>query len=202
MSKELAIELFGYLGSLLVLVSFLMTSVVKLRVVNTIGSIIFMTYALIIKSYPTAIMNFCLVLVNLYYLWKMSHTDKTYDFFEVDDEESFMTYTMDYYKEDIEKCFPGIVLNHHEIDRSFVISHEGKPVGITLGKRDGDDLELILDYVIPEYRDFSIAPFLFNKLKEAGVKKIIYRGPTTDNHITYLNKVDFNKVEDHYEKEL
>ena len=72
MSKEVLIELFGYLGSFLVLISFLMTSVVKLRVINTIGSLIFMTYAVIIKSYPTAVMNFCLVLINLHYLWKMS----------------------------------------------------------------------------------------------------------------------------------
>ena len=36
------IELVGYLGSALVVVSMLMTSVVKLRVVNTIGSAIFM----------------------------------------------------------------------------------------------------------------------------------------------------------------
>ena len=46
MTKELLIELFGYLGSFLVLISFLMTSVFKLRVINTIGSVIFMTYAL------------------------------------------------------------------------------------------------------------------------------------------------------------
>ena len=51
MTKEMIIEAVGYLGSFLVLVSFLMTSVVKLRIVNTIGSLIFMIYALIIKSY-------------------------------------------------------------------------------------------------------------------------------------------------------
>ena len=55
------IEAVGYLGSALVLVSFLMASVVKLRVVNSIGSTIFAVYALIIRSYPTALMNFCLL---------------------------------------------------------------------------------------------------------------------------------------------
>ena len=69
------IEMIGYTGSFLVLVSFLMVSVVKLRIVNSIGSLIFMIYALIIKSYPTAIMNFCLILINLYYLYKTSKTE-------------------------------------------------------------------------------------------------------------------------------
>ena len=34
-------ELIGYLASLLVLISLLMTSVVKLRIINLIGSLIF-----------------------------------------------------------------------------------------------------------------------------------------------------------------
>ncbi|MCR4607972.1 MAG: YgjV family protein, partial [Oscillospiraceae bacterium] len=66
MNTKIIIEAVGYCGSLLVLVSFLMTSVVKLRVVNTIGSAIFAIYALIIHSYPTAIMNICLVAINLH----------------------------------------------------------------------------------------------------------------------------------------
>ena len=72
MNTHMLIEAVGYLGSLLVLVSMLMTSVFKLRVINTIGSCIFTVYALIIHSYPTALMNFCLVLINLHFLWKMS----------------------------------------------------------------------------------------------------------------------------------
>ena len=74
MDTKTIIEAIGYLGSALVLVSFLMASVVKLRVVNTIGSVIFTAYAFIIHSYPTAIMNVCLVLINIYYLVKMSNT--------------------------------------------------------------------------------------------------------------------------------
>ncbi|MCR4884486.1 MAG: hypothetical protein K6A68_12995 [Clostridiales bacterium] len=41
MNTQTIIELVGYLGSALVVVSMLMTSVVKLRIVNTIGSFIF-----------------------------------------------------------------------------------------------------------------------------------------------------------------
>ncbi len=64
-NAKFLIEAFGYLGSFLVLVSMLMTSVMKLRIINTIGSTIFTIYALIIHSYPTAFMNFCLILINL-----------------------------------------------------------------------------------------------------------------------------------------
>lgn len=66
MNVSMLIEMVGYLGSVLVVVSMLMSSVIKLRVINTIGSGIFAVYALIIHSYPTALMNFCLVSINVY----------------------------------------------------------------------------------------------------------------------------------------
>ena len=65
------IELFGYLGSTLVVVSMLMASVVKLRVINTAGSVISATYALIIGSYRLVLMNTCLIVINVYNLYKL-----------------------------------------------------------------------------------------------------------------------------------
>ena len=38
MSNHMLIELVGYVSSILVLIAFLMSSVVKLRIVNSIGS--------------------------------------------------------------------------------------------------------------------------------------------------------------------
>ena len=43
------IEMVGYLGSALVVASMLMSSVIKLRVINTVGSGIFAAYALMIR---------------------------------------------------------------------------------------------------------------------------------------------------------
>ncbi|MDO4174140.1 MAG: YgjV family protein [Eubacteriales bacterium] len=69
--NTMMIELVGYVGSILVVVSMLMTSVIRLRVVNSIGAGIFTVYAWIIQSYPTALMNFCLVVINIYHLARM-----------------------------------------------------------------------------------------------------------------------------------
>ena len=78
MDSGMLIEMIGYLGSVLVLISFLMSSVVKLRVINAVGSLVFAGYALIIHSYPTALMNFCLVGINIYYLVRLGHPDRQY----------------------------------------------------------------------------------------------------------------------------
>ena len=82
MDSSMIIETIGYLGSALVLVSFLMASVVKLRVINSAGGLIFAVYALLIHSYPTALMNFCLVGINLYYLARLRHPDRHYTLIE------------------------------------------------------------------------------------------------------------------------
>ena len=199
-TSKMIIEAVGYLGSFLVLVSFLMVSVFKLRVVNSIGSIIFTVYALIIKSYPTAIMNMCLVLINVYYLVKMSRkTDNEYDFIQTDVNDSLLKYAINKYREDIEKCFPGISLDFSTANCSYVVCHEGKPVGLMVGNRHNDEMEIQLDYSVPEYRDFSIGKFLFSKLPSEGIKTLIYRG-SDEFHKDYLAKTGFVNKGGYYEK--
>ena len=79
MDTHMIVELIGYFSSLLVLVSFLMTSVIRLRIVNSVGAIIFTVYATIIGSYPTALMNLCLVGINMYNLYKLLKSPKHYE---------------------------------------------------------------------------------------------------------------------------
>ena len=198
-TSKVLIEAFGYLGSALVLVSFLMVSVFKLRVVNSIGSIIFTIYAFIIHSYPTAIMNACLVMINIYYLVKMSNTNKNYDLVKSDKGDSLLKYTLDKYKDDILKCFPGTDMEFASANTGYVVCHEGKPAGVMLGELKDGVLEILLDYSIPEYRDFSIGQFLFSKLPEDGIKTLTYRG-SDENHKAYLAKTGFVNMGGYYEK--
>ena len=101
------IEMIGYLGSALVVVSMLMSSVIRLRVINTIGSGIFAMYALMIHSYPTALMNFFLVAINVYNLIKLSRKDQNYDLIDAKSDDGLLNYILDYYQDDIRTFFPG-----------------------------------------------------------------------------------------------
>ena len=199
MSKEMIIEMVGYLGSLLVLVSFIMTSVFKLRIVNSIGSLIFMIYALIIHSYPTAIMNFCLVLINVHFLWKMSHGEKQFELVEADPDDSFVQYFLNKYHGDICKFFPEQDFSFPKDAKAYLVTHEGRPVGMTIGKQDGDKMELLLDYSIEAYRDFSIGAFLFDQLAKKDIHTITYAGPD-EQHREYLQKMGFVKEDGIYVK--
>ena len=201
MDTKAIIEAVGYLGSLLVLISFLMTSVMKLRIVNTVGSVIFTIYALIIRSYPTAIMNVFIILINIRFLLKMKDHDKEYELTRVNADDEYLRHLLGHYKDDIDKCFPGISYDLNACNACYIVSHDGKPTGITLTQSSGGEVEFLLDYTIPEYRDFSIGSFLFDKLKEEGLNRIIYRGPA-ENHLVYLDRFGFVREDDHFIKNL
>lgn len=201
MTKEFIIEMVGYLGSLLVLVSFVMTSVFKLRIVNSIGSFIFMVYALIIRSYPTAVMNFCLVLINLRFLWKMSRTEKEFELVHARTDDSYVQYFLDKYHDDIIRFFPQQDFAFPQDAKVYLVSHEGRPVGLTIGKQQDSQMELLLDYSIEAYRDFSIGAYLFDQLKKEGIRKVSFAG-SDEHHREYLQKMGFVKKEDLYIKEL
>lgn len=63
-------ELIGYFASLGVLVSFFMKDIRRLRVINTIGCILFVAYGIMLHySIPIIITNVAITAVNLYYLF-------------------------------------------------------------------------------------------------------------------------------------
>lgn len=66
------IEYVGYLASVFIVISLMMTSIVQLRIINSIGCILFVIYGVSVNAYPVAISNFLIVLINFYNLYKLS----------------------------------------------------------------------------------------------------------------------------------
>lgn len=62
-------EWVGYAAMTALLVSFMMKDVNKLRIINTIGCILFVSYGFMLQtSWPIIISNGAIVFINLYYL--------------------------------------------------------------------------------------------------------------------------------------
>ncbi|MDT0646353.1 YgjV family protein [Zunongwangia sp. F260] len=64
-----ATEWIGYLSSFFVAISFFMKNIIKLRIVNSLGCILFIIYGSLIDSWPVIITNAVIVGVNFYYLF-------------------------------------------------------------------------------------------------------------------------------------
>ncbi|MDY3536890.1 uroporphyrinogen decarboxylase [Riemerella anatipestifer] len=62
-------EYIGYLASAFVAISFLLKEINKIRMVNLIGCLLFVTYGFLIDSLPVIITNILISLVQIYYLF-------------------------------------------------------------------------------------------------------------------------------------
>ena len=196
------IELIGYLGSALVVASMLMSSVVKLRVINTVGSGIFAAYALIIHSYPTALMNICLVGINLYNLAKLNQKDRSYELVDCGPGDGLLDYLLHYYQEDIRTYFPSFSPNS-PADRAYLVCCHGNPAGVLLGNDLGQGaLQVRLDYSTPTYRDCSIGAYLYAKLPSRGVHTLVFSETASPPHRAYLAKMGFSSKGDAFVKHL
>ena len=83
MDLSMAYEIIGYVASVLVAISLMMSSILKLRIINLFGAVLFTIYGLLIGAYPVAVMNFFIVLIDLYYLREMISLREHYTLFEV-----------------------------------------------------------------------------------------------------------------------
>jgi uncharacterized protein with PQ loop repeat len=67
------VEIVGYMASVIVLCSFLMKDVKKLRIVNMLGCLMFVIYGFMMPTFrlglPIIITNLAIMLVNFYYLF-------------------------------------------------------------------------------------------------------------------------------------
>ena len=70
------LELFGYLGTALVLMSMMMTSLTKLRIVNMAGSVVSMIYAMLVNTWPVVLLNAGMILINALQLLRLARKAK------------------------------------------------------------------------------------------------------------------------------
>ena len=65
------LEIFGYVGMALVLVSMMMTNTKKLRTINLVGAVVCMIYGILTNTWPTALLNFGLGIIQVIQLIRM-----------------------------------------------------------------------------------------------------------------------------------
>ncbi|MBO4403811.1 MAG: YgjV family protein [Treponema sp.] len=198
--SKIILEAVGYIGSAFVVISMLMTSVVKLRLINAAGSVISIIYAAIVGAYPLAVMNFCLVIINTVNLIKLFKSKKDYSIIKVTSGDAYLKYFIDSYRDDIASFFPDADIYASYPD-SYIICRGSESVGIMLGKEKDGTVEVRVDYATPMYRDCSVGKFLYSALSRSGVRKLSVNSPS-EMHKVYLKKMGFINSGIAYEKLL
>lgn len=195
MEPQTIYELIGYLASVLVAISLMMHSVLRLRVINLIGGAVFTVYGLLIGAMPVAFMNFLIVLINIYNLRQMLKTREYFELLEVSPDSRYLQRFLAFYAEDIQHLMPDFAYEPESVDVAFMVLRNMVPAGVFLAKRGVDGTLLVtLDYVIPGYRDLKSARFIYRDNLEYFIKRGIhqvYSLPGSKQHRDYLRRMGF-----------
>ncbi len=189
------LEWLGYLASLIVLISLLMSSIIKLRWINLLGSVIFSLYGFLIGAFPVGFMNLGISIINIYYLVKIYNFKEYFKILPIKSNSEYLNYFFDFYGEEIKKYSNLSDIDINNFDVSFYILRNMVPAGIFIGSRYNENtLKIELDFVIPEYRDFKIGNYIFKTRKdyflEKGYTNLISFSPN-EIHANYLKKMGF-----------
>ncbi len=196
MSSTAVYELIGYTGSLLVVISLAMSSVVRLRVVSLAGSFVFGVYGSLIGSIPIVVTNVAIAGINVWYLAKELRTLDVLGVVAVDADDPFLASFMEHHHADID--------SHATTDLSgadvfFVMLRDTTLAGVFGGRRLGtDELEIVIDYVAPPFRDLRSGQCLFaddgRRFADLGFHTLTMRHPDP-RHLDYLEAMGFDEQE-------
>ena len=64
------IDIIGYIGMVLILYSFTIENIYKLRLMNSIGSMVWIIYGIGIMAGPTIMVNSCVLCIHLHWFYK------------------------------------------------------------------------------------------------------------------------------------
>lgn len=199
------IEVIGYIGSVLVAVSLMMKSLLRLRVINLFGATFFMTYGILLEAYPVAFLNGLIVCIDLYYLYQMWRQKDFFTFMEVKPTSDYLRTFVEFYRDDISSIIPNYTYHVEDPLICFFILRNMVPAGLFIAKVEGDQAHVKLDYVIPNYRDFKVARFIFEENSmffiQRGILRFVSEGGS-DFHRKYLERMGFVRSRGMYVHEI
>ena len=192
------LEIFGYIGTALVLISMMMSSVVRLRIFNMSGSVISAIYAVLSAAYPVAVLNLGLIIINLIQLIRHYKAKNTLRYVKAAPDDGFLALFKEHYKDDLDDFFPNAKFE----DEIYIVFSGVTVVGVLAGRITGDTMDIHVDYAAPSHRNYSIASFIFPIISAAGVKRVYTDKAANSSHASYLRGMGFSEKDGRMYKEL
>ncbi|HET6231576.1 MAG TPA: hypothetical protein VFE05_16000 [Longimicrobiaceae bacterium] len=199
MQTQTVYEIIGYVASGLVAVSLMMSRILRLRVINLVGSATFAVYGLLIHAYPVAAMNTFIVFINVYYLAKMMRSREYFRLLKVEPTSEYVGYFLRFYEQEVRLYLPGFSFAPAADQLTLLILRDLVPAGLFIAEPAGQGtLRVLVDFVIPQYRDFKTGNYLYREQAEffraRGVRDFV-TSPGNPVHAQYLRKIGFSPID-------
>jgi hypothetical protein len=191
-------QLLGYLAFIFLAVSLWVNNDIKFRWINSLGSLSFVFYGILIHAFPIVLTNGVLLAINIYFLIKIYRRQEKFDLVEFRNDAALIPKFLSFYQKDIDAYFPGFVMGEEQNEIRFVILRDIVVANLFVAtvNTNGDAIVKI-NYTVPKYRDYKIGRFLFDEGKEflhsKGIKRIIYIQVPNAQHEKFLKVMGFKK---------
>ena len=199
------VEWFGYAASVVVAVSLMMSSIIRLRWLNLSGAAMFSAYGFIIGAMPVGFLNLFIMGVNVFYLRRLYREQDDFRIMKLTGDSEYLQYFLDSHRDEIAEYFPQFGFTAQAGRQVFYLVKNSVPIGLLIGRAEGDDAFLIeLDYVGRAYRDFKMGSFIYRNhefFQRHGYKRLLAQ-VTNGKHDTYLGRMGFRKEGGFFVKEL
>ena len=199
------LEVFGWIGSGVLIWSLLQTRILRLRVLNLTGCLLSIVYSALSGIWPILGLNAILALINIFHLRKLtsqSASQPLYSVVPVDAGDSYFEFLL-------KKHGPDIAVTHPDFtgvapgSEAYLLLHEDETVGlVVLNEDQPGTAQIALDYVKPRFRDFSPGRYLFQDsglLAGRGLNKIVTASHLDGPTLKYYTAVGFTPQGDHAE---
>ena len=87
-------------------VSLMMSSILRLRLINMAGALAFAVYGVLIRSYPVAALNSFTVAVNAFYLARMLRAKVYFQILKLRPDSDYLRYFLGFYRKEILRILP------------------------------------------------------------------------------------------------
>lgn len=187
------LDWFGYSASVVILVSLMMSSIVRLRWINLVGAIMFSAFGFMIGSIPTGGLNLGIAVIDVYYLVRIYREKDHVAIVRADPDSELFRHFWSVNADEITRIF-GDVSIEPDYDVFFYLRNNNT-AGILAGRRtDEHTFRIVVDYVTPQYRDLRIGQYVIAEanIRERlpGVSRLL-ADPGNDEHRAYLRRLGF-----------
>lgn len=190
------IELIGYAASALVAFSLLTSNVLRLRVLNLAGALVFVVYAGVTRAWPVLAVNVFVAAIDLWHIVSLKAKKDIFKLMEVGTADPLLANFLAYHARGIWQFFPDFDLSKVKAPRCVFILRNLLPVGLFVYSEELPDIRVHLDYVAEDYRDLKSARYLFNRPQNAETFKGFSAFTAlsgSPKHAEYLKRLGFEE---------
>lgn len=207
------LEIIGWVGSALVVVSLMQARVLRFRWMNFAGSVIAAAYNAVVGIWPFAVMNAVIAVIDAYWLWRLTrerHDAEVYQVVPVGAGDDYLRHVLGVHATDIARYYPSFAVDAvaaaPDGERwAYLVLRGDETVGVVVVRGTGGGLgEVVLDYVTPRFRDFTPGEFVYRRsgaFAGTGLRALVVAPDARDTG-DYLERVGFRQVDGRWRREL